>query len=439
MSDLPDGWEMVELQDLSAPEPRSITDGPFGSNLKTAHYTDAGPRVIRLQNVGYGEFIDEYAHISEEHFESLLNHEVRGGDLVVASLGENLPRSCVIPKSLGPAIVKADCIRVRLHADIDARYVNYALQRPELKAVVADQIHGVGRPRLGMEGIRVLSVPLAPSNEQARIVAAIEEHLTSLAVAIDTLSEIVARVVLLRERAVGDLFDPTWPRVDLIEAVQDFSDCPHRTPHYEAGREYAALRPRDVVNGVLDVEGAARVSRAEYELQVARDAPRAGDVVYSRELSYGWAAVVPADDQVCLSQGMVLMRSSTLLPEFLATFLNSDEARRQAHVAATGSAHPHLNLRDIKRYQVPLAPREDQVALLKRAAVIESACDRTLAVIRGASSRGRQVRRAVLAAAFSGALVQQDSDDEPASVLLERVRVDRTTAPRSNRKRVKAS
>lgn len=440
MSDLPDGWEMVELQDLAAPEPRSITDGPFGSNLKTAHYTDAGPRVLRLQNIGFGEFMDEYAHISEEHFESLRNHEVRAGDLVIASLGENLPRCCVISPSVGPAIVKADCIRVRLHADIDARYVNYALQRPELKAAVADQIHGVGRPRLGMEGIRILSVPLAPKGEQARIVAAIEERLSGLAVSIDTLSKIVSRVVLLRERAVGALFDPTWPRVDLIDALQVFSDCPHRTPQYEAGGEYPALRPRDVVNGVLRVEGAARVGRAEYEIQVARDAPRAGDVVYSRELSYGWAAVVPADEQVCLSQGMVLMRSSTLLPEFLATFLNSDEARRQAHVAATGSAHPHLNLRDIKRYQVPLVPRENQVALLERSAVIESACDRLIAVIGGALIRARQLRRAVLTAAFSGVLVQPDSADEPASVLLGRVAADRTNAARSNRKRrVKAS
>ena len=46
--DLPDGWTWARLEDLVAAEPRAITDGPFGSNLKTAHYTDSGPRVIRL-------------------------------------------------------------------------------------------------------------------------------------------------------------------------------------------------------------------------------------------------------------------------------------------------------------------------------------------------------------------------------------------------------
>jgi type I restriction enzyme S subunit len=37
---------------LAADEPFSFTDGPFGSNLKTADYVSKGIRVIRLQNVG---------------------------------------------------------------------------------------------------------------------------------------------------------------------------------------------------------------------------------------------------------------------------------------------------------------------------------------------------------------------------------------------------
>jgi type I restriction enzyme S subunit len=44
-----------------------MTDGPFGSNLKSSHYVDEGPRVIRLQNIGFGEFVDEEAHISRDH------------------------------------------------------------------------------------------------------------------------------------------------------------------------------------------------------------------------------------------------------------------------------------------------------------------------------------------------------------------------------------
>ena len=56
LPELPVGWCWVTVQQLAADEPNSITDGPFGSNLKTEHYTSTGPRVIRLQNIGEREF-----------------------------------------------------------------------------------------------------------------------------------------------------------------------------------------------------------------------------------------------------------------------------------------------------------------------------------------------------------------------------------------------
>ena len=54
MSDLPDGWVTATINELAVSH--GITDGPFGSNLKTAHYTPEGPRVVRLQNIGDGHF-----------------------------------------------------------------------------------------------------------------------------------------------------------------------------------------------------------------------------------------------------------------------------------------------------------------------------------------------------------------------------------------------
>ena len=47
MRDLPDGWVTATINELAVGH--GITDGPFGSNLKTAHYTPVGPRVIRLR------------------------------------------------------------------------------------------------------------------------------------------------------------------------------------------------------------------------------------------------------------------------------------------------------------------------------------------------------------------------------------------------------
>ena len=166
---LPHGWDRVPLEEL-VPDRSSITDGPFGSNLKTVHYTENGPRVVRLQNIGDGVFRDEKAHISPTHFETLRKHEVLPGDILVASLGEELPRACVAPETLGPAIVKADCIRVRVRPEIEAKYVMYALNSPAVRRKIAEAIRGVGRPRINLRDIRALKIPLAPARVRPQII-----------------------------------------------------------------------------------------------------------------------------------------------------------------------------------------------------------------------------------------------------------------------------
>ena len=173
-----EGWAWASVDQLAAPGSRSITDGPFGSNLKSMHYVESGPRVIRLQNIKDGEFEDAYAHITPEHFESLRKHEVFAGDLVIASLGENPPRSCIIPSGVGRAIVKADCIRFKPHAVISPRYVNAALNCQPTRMRVKEVLHGIGRPRLSLGEIRAIALPIPPEAEQVRIAAEVDRQLS---------------------------------------------------------------------------------------------------------------------------------------------------------------------------------------------------------------------------------------------------------------------
>jgi len=178
LPELPEGWVWATVDQLAAPEPNSITDGPFGSNLKTEHYQETGPRVIRLQNIKDGDFADEYAHVSWAHFEQLRKHEIHAGDIVIASLGENPPRACIIPPFVGPAIVKADCIRFKPHSATAAGYLNAALNCQPTRQRVKSVLHGIGRPRLSLGEIRAIALPIPPESEQRRVAAEIERRLS---------------------------------------------------------------------------------------------------------------------------------------------------------------------------------------------------------------------------------------------------------------------
>jgi type I restriction enzyme S subunit len=152
----------------------AITDGPFGSSLTSEHYSDQGARVVRLGNIGSAQFKNaDVAYIPMHYFAMLRQHEVKPGDLIIAGLGdENHPlgRACVAPFDMGPAIVKADCFRIRLdQTRLTHRFAAWALS----SAVVAEQIsllaRGSTRARINLSVAREIQLPIPTVEEQCRI------------------------------------------------------------------------------------------------------------------------------------------------------------------------------------------------------------------------------------------------------------------------------
>lgn len=235
--ELPQSWSWASVDQLAAHEERSITDGPFGSNLKTSDYTNSGPRVVRLQNIGDGVFIDEKAHISQKHYQLLKNHAVHAGDLVIRALGTPAPRACRIPNSLGQAIVKADCIRFKVESNFASPdYILWALNSPPVQERTDKLIHGIGRPRLRLGEIKSIALPFPPFQEQSVIVHEVERRLSAADRLAGTLKDQlirsgVTRQSLLREAFAGRLVnqDPNdEPASLLLKRIQAIRDAEAR-------------------------------------------------------------------------------------------------------------------------------------------------------------------------------------------------------------------
>ena len=151
----------------------AIIDGPFGSNLKGDHYQTHGVRVIRLGNIGMGSFIDsDQAYVSESHFERLVRHAAIPGDVVVAALGDGARpagRACLVPDDLAISMVKADCFRVRTSGSpLRGEYLVQYLNSPAVLAKLATASRGATRPRVTLEILRSLEIPLPSAEEQER-------------------------------------------------------------------------------------------------------------------------------------------------------------------------------------------------------------------------------------------------------------------------------
>jgi type I restriction enzyme, S subunit len=115
LGEIPAHWDCLALARVTL----SRCDGPFGSGLKSEHYSNEGVRVVRLQNIGWAEFsASDHAYIDEAYARELGDHSVLAGDLLIAGLGDEghpVGRACVAPSGIEPAMVKADCFRFRLN------------------------------------------------------------------------------------------------------------------------------------------------------------------------------------------------------------------------------------------------------------------------------------------------------------------------------------
>ena len=110
---------------------------------------------------------------------------------------------------------------------------------------------------------------------------------------------------------------------------------------------------------------------------------------------------------MCLSQGMVVITpGSQLNPYFLVSFLNGP-ARKRALELAVGSAHPHLNLKDIRQFDVPVPALVEQERIVAKVEELMQLCDTLEAHQQARRARHRPPPRLVL-----DALTTAESDDD---------------------------
>jgi type I restriction enzyme S subunit len=176
LGEVPEHWGVLSLGKVTL----SKCDGPFGSGLKSAHYTKSGVRVIRLQNIKMGKYINgEGAFISEDYYKNnLRNHDVSAGDVLIAGLGDPrnpVGRACIAPAGISPAMVKADCFRFRLdEAKVCPEFIAEQLSVSSFHDA-GKLSNGSTRARIPLNLMTTRTIAICPKQEQLKILAHIKQ------------------------------------------------------------------------------------------------------------------------------------------------------------------------------------------------------------------------------------------------------------------------
>jgi type I restriction enzyme S subunit len=175
---------------------------------------------------------------------------------------------------------------------------------------------------------------------------------------------------------------------------------------------------------------------------LSRHSLQADDVLFSSFVAEQVrVCVLPALDSSAINKAdcfCIRVDRQRCDPRFLAFRLACQSTFKHFEGQVHGATRPRINLRQLKAFEFDLPPLDWQIEIVRRVERAYSEIDRLTAEAAAARRLLDRLDQAVLAKAFRGELVPQDPADEPASVLLDRIRAERAAAPKVKRGRPKA-
>lgn len=294
---------------------------------------------------------------------------VEPGDVLLSRIVPHIRRAWVVPETNGERQIASGEWIVFRHPSVQPRYLRHLLMSDSFHAHFMNTVAGVGGSlvRARPENVGRIKVVLPSLSEQKRI-ADILDKADAIRGKRQKASQTSAHLI---ESGFSYLFGDTFLNPngftmgELHELAGAIVDCPHSTPKYsEAKTEFFCVRSSDIQEGFIDLTQTRFVSEGTYARRIARHVPLPGQVVYTREGGrLGNAAQIPPATKMCLGQRMMLFaeKPDVSTNEFIWALLNSPGIRHQVNSLVSGAAAPRINIADIRKFRVPLAPYELQL------------------------------------------------------------------------------
>jgi type I restriction enzyme S subunit len=439
---LPVGWGRAILSDLIAP------DGEF-SDGDWVESKDQDPngniRLLQLADIGDAKFLDKSARfVNEVKFTELRCTEVLENDVLIARMPDPLGRACQVPSLQQKAITVVDIAIVRPGINsVDPRWLMHAINSPVMRETIAIQSTGTTRRRIARGKLADLQFPLPPCNEQKRIAAKLDTTLAAVDACRQRLDGVAAilkrfRQAVLAAATSGELTrewrEKTGARAWTVEKATDAcakvqsGGTPKEGFIDEPGVPF--LKVYNLVNQEVNFRYKPQFVRPQVHLgPLAKSRVMPGDVLMNIVgPPLGKVAIAPDDfGEWNINQAITLFRpSDKIRSRWIYCLLCEGTAIREIELRTKGSAgQVNISLTQCRDFDFPVPSIKEQDEIIERVEFFFSLAHELEAKLTAARKVVDRLTPALLAKAFRGELVPQDPGDEPASVLLERIRAAR--------------
>lgn len=421
---LPEEWTKQTIAQLGGHSPTTVQTGPFGAQLHSEDYVDEGVPFILIRNLQENSLdTSDMPHITYEDARRLSLYRLEPGDIVFSRVGR--VGSCfLVGEEQAGWVISGQMLRIRLPEDsIDRCYLIHALRSKPAQDQITGASVGSTRQSINTQILESLSIVTPPLPEQRRIA----EILDAGDEAIWQTERVITKLKAVKAGLLDDLLtrglDEHGHLRDPPAHPEQFKDSPlgriprewevvrctsicHeitvgiviRPSQYYVSEGIPALRSANVREDGVILDDLVFISEESNRL-LAKSRLKQGDVITVRTGYPGTSCVVPPELDGANCIDLIISRlGPRVIPEYLATWINSDFGKGQVLRSQGGLAQQHFNVGALQKLLVAL-PRLDEQ---NRIAAILDAHDARIRAEERELAKLRQIKRGLMDDLLSG-------------------------------------
>ncbi|MBU4321340.1 MAG: restriction endonuclease subunit S [Nanoarchaeota archaeon] len=427
--ELPKGWVWTKLGELG-----EIVTGTTPCKSKKEYYGEAYP-FFKPTDLNTGYYV-------RESKDALSDEGIKHARL--------LPEKSILVTCIGATIGKTGFVRVegasnqQINAlipnkNILPEFIYFMCISPKFQKSIIDKASATTLPILNKSKFEILPFPLPPLPEQNCIVAKIEELFTKRDAGVEALKKIKTQLKRYRQSVLKHAFNGkftnenikdgelpnNWKWKEIKEITSVLGDGLHGTPKYSDIGNYFFINGNNLSNGKIEIkENTKRVTIEEYEKYKKPLNKRT--IFVSINGTLGNTAFYNNEKVILGKSACYFNVLDTIDKRYVRYCITSNRFINYANKTATGSTIKNVGLKAMREFEIPIPTTlEEQQLIVDTIETHFSSADKVQEIVDKALTQAERLRQSILKTAFEGRLVPQDPTDEPASVLLERIKKEK--------------
>lgn len=450
---LPQGWVECQLKDIA------IVKGgkrlPAGAQYAESMTKYPYIRVTNFENMTVNT--NDLKYLTPEVQNKIKNYTISKDDIYISIAG-SIGKVGIIPDELDGANLTENAAKI-IHP-INKKFLTYILNSLEIQNQISAYTKSTTQPKLALYRIEELKIKFPPLNEQRRIVEKIESEFKKIDEGLEYLLITKDKIKQYRQSVLKSAFEGKLtqqnpgdePAEILLQKINPKANCLHndklpqgwvecqlgqvfKIVNGDRGKNYPAknklhtsgipfVSAINIQNSELSVENLLCLNEQQYDLLRSGKINK-GDTLLCIRGSIGKHCIYQLDKGAIASSMVIIRQIAPSIDKFLFYYLESFCFRQEVKKYDNGTAQPNLSATDLKKFNYPLPPLNEQRRIVEEIETRFALADKVEKVVDDNIKQAKQLKQSILKKAFEGRLVPQDPTDEPASVLLEKIKKEK--------------